>query len=504
MSELLALHRSFSRELFDQTHELFHLFSGFPVSAMAFDMIQAARSKSSAPPPPDFPGVWMADGSVLRPNQPVPSPSAVSSATLQLGPMQCELRSDNPQTFRTMLQDAVFAAAYGASLGHATAALMSTTAFGGCFAHSEPPHALPPHQVPPFSLEQRPDYVPADAVPLNPKDGNTIWMWFRPTDRSRTVISHLGTAEAESHQQPEHFLPFQFAGLYLTIWEDLRKTPWWQVYDVFLAFRKFMVEDPRRIKSAVEMGSACFTDDGKVQPCLEYLTPARGFTHPSLQAACLPFSTNWLFSAFKEQHPDLDANSAEIQAVVIQLAKVLVWSEDIISRFQGVEVIAVNSQPKALLVYLHPVHPDINLPPPRSVVAWTHNTGVAAAAMILKEGIVRPSCWDPSDDSWLPTCGFYSRAHVAEDFSDYAFRAALICSTRKAWGYGDICQPRSVAVFGKAHLRQPHYTVKQGGVLAEHAANLMFDCVHGTGDKRWLIKSHLAQCLGLAAFVPRR
>ena len=40
-----------------------------------------------------------------------------------------------------------------------------------------------------------------------------------------------------------------------------------------------------------------------------------------------------------------------------------------------------------------------------------HNTTVAGAVSILMEGTVRPSYWDPQDNTWAPPMSFCARAH---------------------------------------------------------------------------------------------
>ena len=165
-------------------------------------------------------------------------------------------------------------------------------------------------------------------------------------------------------------------------------------------------------------------------------------------------------------------------------------------------MVEVNSQPKAFLVYMHPAHARSQYPSqPLQHVSFFHNTTGPSAANILKEGHCPPSSW--ADDSWLPTYGFYSRAHPASDLSEDPFKLAMLQGMCKAWGFGGVNQARPVAVFGRAYIRQGHLSLRSGGVLSEHAANFFYDCVHGAGDKRWLIRSHVAQPLGLAVFFPR-
>ena len=99
-----------------------------------------------------------------------------------------------------------------------------------------------------------------------------------------------------------------------------------------------------------------------------------------------------------------------------------------------------------------------------------HNTTVAKAASILMEGTVRPSYWDPQDNTWVPPVSFYARAHPhdAEQAQETASK------------YGGILSARPVCIFGFAFNRQgmlvpPHTRIPSGGSEGDHACSFLRD-----------------------------
>ncbi|CAE7240475.1 B'ETA [Symbiodinium sp. CCMP2592] len=147
-----------------------------------------------------------------------------------------------------------------------------------------------------------------------------------------------------------------------------------------------------------------------------------------------------------------------------------------------------------------------------AVAYFGHNTDLQAAFGILKEGCIRPSNFDPLDDSWLPSPAFYSRASV--NSLSGALRAAA-----KFGGWGS---PRPICVYGRIPIcyldianaapadtpssvlpNTPagyHLKSDSGGTVPENAANYFVSILHGN-DNRWGVHSTLAQPEGIAVFM---
>ena len=123
-----------------------------------------------------------------------------------------------------------------------------------------------------------------------------------------------------------------------------------------------------------------------------------------------------------------------------------------------------------------------------------HNTTVAGAASILMEGTVRPSYWDPQDNTWVPPVSFYARAHPhdAEQAQETASK------------YGGILSARPVCIFGFAFNRQgmlvpPHTRIPSGGIEGDRACSFLRDVARAK-DGRWVFRSSCFVPEALLAF----
>lgn len=124
----------------------------------------------------------------------------------------------------------------------------------------------------------------------------------------------------------------------------------------------------------------------------------------------------------------------------------------------------------------------------QSSFMFGHNCNDLVAVDILREGV--------------PTGTFYGRgSQIMSAGASEELRATqeMLQKAAKFSRVHDVSKP--LCIWGKAKSRQRRrYTVKSGGVIADHAAAMFADVVHSTADKRWAFRSHLSAIHGLACF----
>ena len=137
-----------------------------------------------------------------------------------------------------------------------------------------------------------------------------------------------------------------------------------------------------------------------------------------------------------------------------------------------------------------PLRDARQISPQMNPILFARNTTVAAAVSILTSGMVRPSNFMIADTTWLPSRGFYTRAH------NYSRTIAM----EQAGKFGGWQSPRPICITGVAPTRQlNHVTLDSGGVKADCVASQFIDMARAR-DKRWCIRASNACNKGFAIF----
>ena len=116
------------------------------------------------------------------------------------------------------------------------------------------------------------------------------------------------------------------------------------------------------------------------------------------------------------------------------------------------------------------------------------NTDWNAAAHILRQGIWRPSSYDPNDVTWSPSTTFYARGHTYDEKIAMA-QAAIHKSSR-----------RPCCVLGRSIIRQhTHVKPKSGGIPTDIAASMYYDIARAK-DGRWAFRASTSRPTGFAVW----
>eukprot|EP00439_Symbiodinium_sp_Y106_P053870 s1773_g7.t1 len=189
---------------------------------------------------------------------------------------------------------------------------------------------------------------------------------------------------------------------------------WASLYAMFASLRNVIVSSPGRMKSASEIPR-------KIPDSLELLVPD----------SMLKITSDYLLRLLRVPVSQLNMTALKLVSQAVAAADQTLSS--------------ISSSCKCLcLRFGHFADKLVRSEAIKTGVTKlyvAHNTTVAGAASILMEGTVRPSYWDPQDNTWVPPMSFYARAHPhdAEQAQETASK------------YGGILRSPQVALKVTAH-----------------------------------------------------
>ena len=256
---------------------------------------------------------------------------------------------------------------------------------------------------------------------------------------------------------------------------------WFRLYEILCQRRQLALRrDQSRLLNAFELGRIIEDSQGWI-PNLQYYDRLLHFIPMTLSASFSLDLQEFLLQDLRHTYPNsFSTYEAHIRGVVQKMSEMLMLCPD---NYNLVEISDLCFWPKtdiplAYVAKLEPV--TFKQVPPVSVahsVVFGHNT---------------------QDTSWLTAVGFYARGTQSDKITPRSMSEVL----SRAQKHAHYATARPICLLGITQGRQSHVTIHQGGVVAEHAANLYYDVVHSAKEKRWALRSHCSQLTHAAVLFP--
>ena len=164
---------------------------------------------------------------------------------------------------------------------------------------------------------------------------------------------------------------------------------WASLYAMFISLRNVIISSPGRMKSASEIPR-------RIPPNLELVVPD----------SLLQITSDYLLRLLRVPVSQLNMTALKLVSQAVAAAH---QTENI----QSITLSSLSSSCKCLcLRFGHFADKLVRSDAIKTGVTKlhvAHNTTVAGAASILMEGTVRPSYWDPQDNTWAPPVGLFTQ-----------------------------------------------------------------------------------------------